>query len=57
MQKLLEKFPVATALVLVYAVVGGVVVITGGELSFKEYMESMSVAAGGLAIGRGFASK
>ncbi len=55
--------PLATALVVIYAVVGGIVVIisaVGGEdvtaelrLSFDSYLEHMAIAIGGLAIGRG----
>ncbi|HEX2265854.1 MAG TPA: hypothetical protein VHH14_06190 [Solirubrobacterales bacterium] len=61
---LVEKMnPVATALVIIYAVVGGILVLVsavGGaditeelRLSFKEYLEQMAIAVGALSIGRG----
>ena len=64
--KALDVAAVATVLVLVYAVVGAAIVIlsAGGvvddpelRLSFNSYLESMAVAAGGLAIGRGLAAR
>lgn len=47
---------VATILVLIYALVGGVSVIADG-IAFREYLESMTVATAGLAVGRGLASR
>ncbi|HLM85110.1 MAG TPA: hypothetical protein VK272_02860 [Solirubrobacteraceae bacterium] len=53
---------VATILVFVYAAVGGALVIisalepsaTGAiRLSFKDYIEAMAIAIGGLSVGRG----
>lgn len=56
---------VATALVIVYALVGATLVIlsaTGDvanelQLSFKAYLEQMAIAAAGLAVGRGLAAR
>jgi small neutral amino acid transporter SnatA (MarC family) len=58
-----EMIPVATILILVYAAVGGILVIisaVGGDditkelrLSFKDYLEQMAIAIGALTIGRG----
>jgi hypothetical protein len=55
--------PVATALVIIYAAVGGALVLIsalGGtditeelRLSFKDYLEQMAIATGALSIGRG----
>ena len=55
--------PVATALIFIYAAIGGALVIisaVGGNditqelrLSFKDYLEQMVVAIGALSIGRG----
>lgn len=61
----LETANIATILVLVYAVVGAVLVILSAvahvdpklALSFKAYLEQMAIAAAGLAIGRGLASR
>lgn len=60
----LDTAHVATILVLVYAVVGGVLVIISAlghldhevRLTFEQYLKSMVIAAGGLAIGRGIGS-
>lgn len=52
----LEVLPVATILVIIYAIVGGIVVIMD-NLSFREYLESMAVAVAGLSVGRGLAAK
>jgi hypothetical protein len=59
--KRLEVLPVATLLVLVYALVGGVLVIVSAvahvdpdlRLSFSDYLSRMVVATAGLAVGRG----
>jgi hypothetical protein len=58
-----EMVPVATTLIYIYAVVGGLLVIIsaiGGDditeeirLSFKDYLEQMAIAIGALSIGRG----
>jgi hypothetical protein len=54
--------PVVTTLVVIWAVVGGVLVILSAalnhidpaiRLSFKDYLDQMSVAVAGLAVGRG----
>jgi hypothetical protein len=53
---------VATVLVVIYAVIGGVLVILSAsldhidaalKLSYKDYLEQMAIAAGALSIGRG----
>jgi cytochrome c biogenesis protein CcdA len=62
--KLVESMtPVATALIFIYAAIGGAMVIIsaiGGSdvtqelrLSFKDYLEQMVIAIGALSIGRG----
>jgi small neutral amino acid transporter SnatA (MarC family) len=58
-----EMIPVATTLILIYAAIGGILVIisaVGGDdiskdlrLSFKDYLEQMAIAIGALTIGRG----
>jgi len=58
-----EMVPVATALIFIYAAIGGALVIIsaiGGDditqelrLSFKDYLEQMAIAIGALTIGRG----
>lgn len=58
-----EMVPVATALIFIYAAIGGALVIIsaiGGDditqelrLSFKDYLEQMAIAIGALSIGRG----
>jgi small neutral amino acid transporter SnatA (MarC family) len=58
-----EMVPVATALIFIYAAIGGALVIisaVGGNditqelrLSFKDYLEQMAIAIGALSIGRG----
>lgn len=56
---------VATILVLGYALVGAALVIISAighvapelQLSFKDYLGQMAVAAGALAIGRGLTAK
>jgi hypothetical protein len=61
----LEVLPVATVLVVLYAVVGGVLVILSAAghvdpklaLSFDAYLKSMALAVAGLAVGRGVAAK
>lgn len=50
--KALDALPIATILVVIFAIVGGVVVIAG-NMSFDQYLQSMTVAAAGLAVGRG----
>jgi hypothetical protein len=60
----LSAASVATILVLVYALVGGVLVIVSAvahvdpalALSFKSYLSQMVVASAGLAVGRGIAT-
>jgi hypothetical protein len=62
-QQQIEKMvPVATALVIIYAVVGGALVVLSAalnhinptfELTYKEYLQQMAIAAGALSIGRG----
>lgn len=52
----LEHLPVATLLALIFAIVGGVVVVTD-ELPFREYLESMAVMVGLLGVGRGIAAR
>lgn len=58
----LDVANIATVLVLIYAVLGAVIVILSAVLnhmdpalrmSFNQYLETMAVAAAGLAIGRG----
>lgn len=58
----LDAANVATILVLAYAAVGAVVVILSAldvvgdpqlRISFDQYLKSMVIAAGGLAVGRG----
>ncbi len=54
---------IATALVIIFAVVGGVLVIVSAvghpdpaiRPSFKDYIQDMAVAVGLLAVGRGVA--
>lgn len=62
----LEFAPVATALVVLYAVVGGALVLLSAldagvdpdlRLNFKTYLEQMAVAVAGLAVGRGLAAR
>lgn len=61
----LDTAAVATILVVVYALVGAALVVLSAlgvtdsemRLSFNQYLESMAIAAGGLAIGRGLAAK
>jgi hypothetical protein len=57
-----EMLPVATVLVIIYALVGGLLVILSAvlthinptiDLSYKEYLQQMAIAAGALSIGRG----
>jgi hypothetical protein len=54
--------PVVTALVVIWAVVGGALVILSAtldsidpalRLTFKEYLDQMGPAVAGLAVGRG----
>lgn len=60
----LETGNIATLLVLAYALVGAALVILSAvghvdpalRLSFHDYLSQMSIAAGGLAIGRGLAA-
>jgi hypothetical protein len=53
---------IATVLVIIYAVIGGALVILSAsldhidaalKLSYKDYLEQMAIAAGALSIGRG----
>lgn len=61
----LDTAHVATVLVLVYALVGGALVVISAlghvdpevRLTFNQYLSSMAIAAGGLAIGRGLNRK
>ena len=61
----LETANIATALVLIYAIVGAVIVILSAAghvdpklaLSFAAYLKQMAIAVGGLAIGRGLAAR
>lgn len=56
--EILDKLPVATLIVVVLAIVGGVDIVVDGKLSpdFREYAEKIGVAAGLLGIGRGVAA-
>ena len=54
--KAVDALPWATILCIIFAIVGGAVVVQG-HLSFKEYIESMTVAIGLLAVGRGLAKR
>lgn len=54
--KTLETVPVATVLAIIFALVGGVSVVTD-DLSFKEYLEAMAVMVGLLGVGRGLAAR
>lgn len=54
--------PVATALIIIYAVAGFVLVILSAtlnhidptlKLSYKDYLEQMAIATGALSIGKG----
>lgn len=61
----LDVVNVATILVLVYAAVGAILVLLSAAihvdpklaLSFSDYLSHMSIAAGGLAVGRGLAAR
>lgn len=61
----LETANVATALVLIYALVGAALVILSAAghvdpklaLSFRSYLEQMAIAVAGLAVGRGLAAR
>lgn len=61
----LEVLPVATILVILYALVGAALVVLSAvghvdpklALSFKEYLTQMAIAAAGLAVGRGIAAR
>lgn len=60
----LEVLPVATILVVLYALIGGTLVILSAvghvdhalTLSFRTYLEQMAIAVAGLAVGRGVAA-
>ncbi len=61
-QAISSMVPVVTALVIIYAVVGAVLVILSAlindidpalRLAYKDYLEEMAIAAAGLGIGRG----
>jgi hypothetical protein len=54
--------PVATRLILIYALVGAALVVLSAtlnhidptlKLSYKDYLEQMAIAAGALSIGKG----
>jgi hypothetical protein len=60
--KIEDMAPVATRLVIIYAVVGAVLVVLSAtlnhidpsiKLSYKDYLEQMAIAAGALSIGKG----
>ena len=63
--KLLDVANVATVLVLIYALVGGVLVLLSAvmhpdpqiALSFNAYLSQMAIATAGLAVGRGLAAR
>ena len=61
-QAISNMVPVVTTLVIIYAVVGALLVILSAlindldpalKLTYKDYLEQMAIAAGGLGIGRG----
>jgi hypothetical protein len=60
----LDTAAVATALVLIYALVGAVLVVLSAighvdpamRLSFASYLAQMAIAVAGLAVGRGLAA-
>jgi hypothetical protein len=61
-EKIEDMLPVATTLVIIYALVGGALVILSAvlnhinptlDLTYKEYLQQMAIAAGALSIGRG----
>lgn len=51
----LDRIPVATLLIIIIAVVGGIDLITDGDLSedFESYGRTVAIGAGLLGIGRG----
>ena len=61
----LHVLPVATILVLIYALVGAALVIISAvghvdhalALSFRTYLEQMAIAVAGLAVGRGLVAR
>lgn len=61
----LEALPVATLLVVLYALIGGTLVILSAlgdvnsdlALSFRTYLEQMAIAVAGLAVGRGLVAR
>lgn len=54
----LSSIAVATVLVVIIAVAGAVVVIVEpSTLSFDQYVKDVSIAAAGLAVGRGIDSQ
>lgn len=61
----LEVAPVATILVVLYALVGAVIVVLSASgsvdktfaLTFHGYLEQMAIAVAGLAVGRGLAAR
>ena len=65
MKDTLEFGPVATALVVIFALVGAALVIlsaTGDvaqelRLTFNQYLEAMAIAVAGLAVGRGLKAR
>jgi hypothetical protein len=60
-QAVQNMVPLATTLVIIYALLGAALVILSAiadvnenfSLTFKEYIEQMVIAIGGLSIGRG----
>jgi len=60
----LDTAAIATILVLLYALVGAILVVLtalghvdpAARLTFNQYLESMAIAAAGLAIGRGLSN-
>lgn len=49
--------PIITALVVIVALVGGIVVVTNPEtLSFREYLHDLAPWVAGVAIGKGIAA-
>lgn len=54
----LRNNPVASLIVAVIAIAGAVVTITNPDtLPFREYVESVMIGAGLLAVGRGLADR
>lgn len=57
--------PVATVLVIIIALAGAILVILSAagnvapelQLGFRDYIEALTIAVAGLAVGRGLAAK